>query len=417
MSKTVVINYPNMSQLGGIEKYLHNLARFLLNNNVRVIWLLYKERLIAESYKNFFESPNLEIKSIQTNGYHWFKTEEIVFNKNESVTILSFGPFEMIKSEFLANKYKDNVKKIVPYFLLPDTTGSQYFPETIFKGKLHNVFYKHLNFNIRRWLDNNQIYFFSKSHIKSLEKHYSVSVDNPNEKLLKRISEPKPLDFESLVKRSKKETFTIISIGRLDFPHKGYILGLVKAFARLKKIYPQIQLRIIGDGADKHRLEKQIEELSDEIKKDIFLLGYIDHDNLHEYFKDSHLNIGVAGATGDGARNGVLTLVARNYSEECEVYGFLPDAVEMTTSLAEGYSVDSFIEQALQMSPDEYTQRCIDAYNNHRMLIDVCPMQLIEATDKQSNVSFNVYEIKIMRLLNYLYKLAVKIQLRIIRRD
>lgn len=106
-----------------------------------------------------------------------------------------------------------------------------------------------------------------------------------------------------------------------------------------------------------------------------------------------------------------------NYSEECEVYGFLPDAVEMTTSLAEGYSVDSFIEQALQMSPDEYTQRCIDAYNNHRMLIDVCPMQLIEATDKQSNVSFNVYEIKIMRLLNYLYKLAVKIQLRIIRRD
>ena len=91
----------------------------------------------------------------------------------------------------------------------------------------------------------------------------------------------------------------------------------------------------------------------------------------------------------------------------------MPDAVEMTTSLAEGYSVDSFIEQALQMSPDEYTLRCIDAYNNHHMLRDVCPMQLIEATDKQSNVSFNVYEIKIMRLLKINRKIlgihAVKI--------
>lgn len=113
---------------------------------------------------------------------------------------------------------------------------------------------------------------------------------------------------------------------------------------------------------------------------DIKLLGEASPDEISNYMKEAHLNISVAGAVGDGARNGVLSIPARNYCiGECEVYGYLPDSRLKSTSLEKGILVDDFIEEVILMSNEEYIQKCIDSYNTYA-LNDVDPLYVFAAS-------------------------------------
>jgi glycosyltransferase involved in cell wall biosynthesis len=63
--------------------------------------------------------------------------------------------------------------------------------------------------------------------------------------------------------------FIWMSIGRL-IPQKGYDI-LLQAFYELKKVYPNIQLRIIGEGSLKNELELLIKEL--QLEDEVILEG------------------------------------------------------------------------------------------------------------------------------------------------
>ena len=114
-----------------------------------------------------------------------------------------------------------------------------------------------------------------------------------------------------MIKKAKRECFNIVSISRFDFPHKGYLLGLIRAYGRLKEKYPQVALCIIGYGPGKPLVEKEIKRLNKKAQQDLSLLGEVDSADFPKVLKEMHLNISVAGSVGVGARNGVLSIPAR----------------------------------------------------------------------------------------------------------
>lgn len=54
MSYTLIINHTSMINVGGIEKYLFQLVKYLRDNNHRVIWLCDRPPRVANHLSQFF---------------------------------------------------------------------------------------------------------------------------------------------------------------------------------------------------------------------------------------------------------------------------------------------------------------------------------------------------------------------------
>ena len=166
---------------------------------------------------------------------------------------------------------------------------------------------------------------------------------------------PKFLE-EEIINRYEAKEFLIISIARISFPHKGYLIGLVENFAILKKKYPNVRLRIIGDGPDRQKLNEVINTLSLDVKNSIELVGSVFFSELENYCRDANLNISLAGGVLSASMYGVPTLVVRHSGSlfTCETYGFLPKSKDKTVCVDPGEPVLPFIEKVINMTKEQY---------------------------------------------------------------
>lgn len=377
--RTLIINYYHLAEIGGIEVYVHNLVDFMINNGVRVVWLQEEGSLIHDSFKKVLLDDRVEKIIVSSNLLLWFKHGNFTIASEDETVILSFRMMDKLKAEAILRKYKNyNIKSI---YAIPDTVGTSYYVESVFSGCLRKFVFKVCSTLYSQWQKNGHLVFFAPKQIDVLEQKYNITVRDGYSKLLPSLRPFPPLDFAELKRRSKRKSFNIITLGRLDFPHKEYILGLVKAFYRLKKKYSQLTLTIIGDGHSRDVLEREISLYEEFVRKDIHLLGTIARDDLQPFFRDSHLNISVAAGVAIGASYGVVSIPAKNYcTGECEVYGFLPDSKLMTVSTCAGELVDSYIEKVVNMSDAEYYELAIASYDTFNRGRDVNPWFLFEKT-------------------------------------
>jgi glycosyltransferase involved in cell wall biosynthesis len=111
--------------------------------------------------------------------------------------------------------------------------------------------------------------------VKVISNSYSISVlngvalgiDSNRIKVIYRGRDTRYYKAWNQPERNGK--FIWMSIGRL-IPQKGYDI-LLQAFYELKKVYPNIQLRIIGEGSLKNELELLIKEL--QLEDEVILEG------------------------------------------------------------------------------------------------------------------------------------------------
>lgn len=405
--RTIIINYLDMSNLGGIEKCIFKLAIYANNHDIRFIWMHEKTLNIAKSFKSVLLGPKVERISVWSRDIHWFKHEKIQFHEGEKAIIVSFDPIGMARAEqfIIENPQVD----IIPIYAIPDVTGNGYYLERFFNGYLYSLIKKRLNNIFVKWENAGQLRFFAKSQITALERNYNIKISNGVDKVIKPVEAPPKLDLILLEKRVLRNPFSIITVSRFDFPYKGYILGLVRAYGRLKKKYDNIKLDIIGYGLGERELREVINQLPEEVKSGITLHGEVSPIQINKYFEKASLNIGVSGAVFDGAKNGVLSIIARNwYQEECEVYGFLSkENRHMTTASSEGTIVDSLIEDVINMSDDEYKKLCLESYNVCNN--DADPLYLWHTDAKSGNQSFSKLDLLFMKLLSYLSKIVARI--------
>lgn len=363
MKRTFIVNYPIMISIGGIEKYLYYLMKYMLNHGVRVIWMQNIRFQTGKMYDDVIKDPRLEIVKVNSNLLFWFKHEKLNLSKDEEIVIFSCTTMAKLKADTIVRRFSDlNIKSI---YGIPDTKGDAYYLEAIFCNPLKFIVYRCMRTVFEEWENNNHLCFYARKQIDALENNYHVHISNKDTKLLKYV-EPLPLlNYDELEKRIKRCNFTIITIGRFDFPHKQYILGLIRAYGRLKEKYPQIRLDIVGDGPHRFKVIQEIEKLNSNIQKDIKLLGSVSPEVLPACIKHAHLNISVAGGVSVGAINGIMSIPARNYcEEECEVYGYLPEYLDYSVSTSPGNLVDTYIERVINMSDFEYKKACIESYES-----------------------------------------------------
>ena len=212
----------------------------------------------------------------------------------------------------------------------------------------------------------NSIRYFSNRGLEAMEKNYSYKEAN-DDIMVPSVAPQYIFDEENARNLYRREYFNVFTISRFDFPHKGYVIGLIKAYGKLKEKYPQIRLTIVGYGAGLDRVKETIASLSEEAQKDVYLCGQCAPTELDGYYRDANINVSLAGCFTQGAKRGTLSIPTRHYCYDCETYGFLPKSKDYAVSELPGKPVEPFIEQVINMSEDEYVAYCkasYDAYNS-----------------------------------------------------
>ena len=365
MRKILIVNYRNL-EVGGIENYIYDVTIAALKESYEIIWMCDVNPAVSPIYSDIFDTDRVKKIICNTHSYHWYAHESIDFRNVERIIVLSFDFFNHIKALDMLKKIKCN--NIYPIFLMPHFKGGLLFPETNFRflGKylkkvIGNLYIKFIN--------DDEMFFMSKDHPIALEKAYKIKVEDSNRIMAPEFHKRRPFNKNNILFNYRRKEFYIVSAGRLEFPHKGYLLGLIDVFQELLGKYNFIKLFIIGDGRDKQVLLDKLEKLPTNIKKNIFYKKSLSFEELLDFYEQCNLSIAVAGCASAGAKIGLLTLPARHYTEKCEVYGFIPESKEMTTSEKPGKPAKDFIEYVINMNENEYLEKSKASYDCYNYIV------------------------------------------------
>lgn len=130
---------------------------------------------------------------------------------------------------------------------------------------------------------------------------------------------------------SSLKTKRIVSVGRLS-PEKGYI-DLLKVFSVIANKYPAWHLDIIGDGVEKERLEKFIN--NHELNERVTLHGFQNKDYIDKILHDSSIYV----MTSYTESFGIVLLEAMSHGLPCIAFDSAEGARELINSGMNGYLI------------------------------------------------------------------------------
>lgn len=380
---TLIMQFPNMS-IGGIQQNFAELMRHASNTGHRVIWLYLKPMRIAEAYMDLLGC----VETVEySNRYSDSNlAPDLRISPNESIVWVTAHPSDMHRVLLFANTL--NCQEITPLYIVSNTKGRFNYIENYYWGPFKGAVHRYYKTIVNKWAEKGLIRYFDIRHFDTYSQIYGIEHSSPMDLVWKEMYVLPPIDLEALDKRVARKEFNIVTVTRFDFPHKRYLLGLIKDYAQLKRRYINIKLHIIGYGQDEMTVRNHIAHLPESARKDVILYGQKSESDIKYLMKNMHLNISVAACVGLGAKLGVLSIPARNFcGSECEVYGYLPGSRNMTVATEPGLRAIDFIEEVINMTDEEYRKKCLDSYNAYE-ISDVDPDYMLRQSANISDFSF-----------------------------
>ncbi len=358
-------------RIGGIEDHFSRMVKSTLDSGRRVIWLTTKSHEIASDYRVMGDA-RVE-KAYITRTIFGPVYPKIDANRTDDVFMITTDPCRYaISDTAYRNMQCHSFNHIL---LLPHYTGPAYYPERAFRsGFMRDFWFRKMQQVAEVLVERDAIRACSEKQIAAYEDGYGVQVKEPKKKLLPRTWAIPDVDKEEILsrERARADRFEIVTCARFDFPHKGYLLGLIREFETLHAKFPQVWLTIVGYGAGEERVHEAIAALPEGARACVEVIGPLAPEELMSRYRGCQLNVGVAGALVQGALCGVPSLNMAHYTEECEGFGFLEDAGDVFPEDTPRRMADA-IESVITMSPSEYVTRSQGARRFAVSLVDDDP--------------------------------------------
>lgn len=409
--KTLIVNYAGLS-VGGIEKFIGRLMKYAVSQGHRVIWFTYQDAFKDALQRDVADNPEIE-KVFFASGRRKFWSKNPVFNldASEDVVMISFIPEDYVWAEEFRKKYKCNT--FYHHLILMNFFGWLTYPEDEFNNKLLSKMRASYSKKIAKKLDeNNCIRAFNEKQLVAFKERYDLQFEVSKDLCLKSFPFERGNLEEINAKKAqtRSDKFIITTCARFQFPHKGYLLGLLDVYAKLKEKYPFIKLIVVGDG-EKEVFFNKYNQLEDYVKNSIELKGQVLSDELVDIYMQSHMAIGLAGAITTAASCGIPSLVVRHDTLNCETYGFYQD-VDSVLKSDPGVDIIPYIEKVINFSNDDYIKIGVDAYSevNRRLVIN--PDYILKESNRSSELMFtriDFFKNKIWAFVSMLKKYIKKL--------
>lgn len=382
--KTLLVNYFGMST-GGIEKYIAQLMRYAAKEGHRVIWFTTDGIPAKAKQSGIVGNPGIEIVTFAGGRRKFFKkSPDLHLSENEDVVMISFVPEDYVWAEQFRFKYK--CKSFYHHLILMNFFGWLTYPEDEFKTKFLSKKRAKLSNKLAHQFDENQVIrAFADKQLAAYKDRYDLKYDISKDLILKSFPIEGVLSYDELMNLAKirNEEFRIVTCARFQFPHKGYLLGLLDDFSELRKKYDNVKLIIVGDG-EKETFYKKFDSLPDYVKESIEIKGTLLFEDLIELYRTCHLSVGLAGALSSSASIGLPSLLVRHDTLNCETYGFYQDN-ETTLKSDPGNDIIPYIEKVMECSNDEYMDFGLTGRAEYERRVTTDPDYILKETNTNSN--------------------------------
>lgn len=334
---------------GGIEKSIVALANLLAKDyevEIACTYHLYDkpafnmDRRVRVKYLTDHVAPN---KDDFKNALHKKNPISILREGFKSIGILRLRRNTM--KRYIQNCHSDIIISTRDIF---DDWLGKYAPKGVLKiGWEHNHF--HGNFKYAKKL----IRYASKLNYfvlvsNELKEYYGSELKNTN---CKCVYIPNIIDklpkYPSHLNKKK-----LVSVGRLS-EEKGF-MDLLQVYHGLTTLYPDWKLDIIGDGAERPKLEEYIR--ANKLTKNVTLHGFRNKDYIDEILHSSSIYL----MTSHTESFGIVLIEAMSHGVPCIAYDSAEGARELIRNGENGYLVAN-------RNKDEYIHKIVELIENKEL--------------------------------------------------
>lgn len=358
--KVLVIDRASMG-MGGIESNYSNIMKYSVAQGYRVIWLTTHGHEQVSAFKEITDDPRVEKQYVLRSPFGPVYPK-LNWSPDDEVTVLT--------TDLLRYFISNAVFSLTPcaryshLLTVPHFKGFAIFPEKCFNAGLLRSYWQKKMAKGVGWLNqNNVLVGFSRIHLDAYENNYGIAISNKSDKLVPPVFSLEKPSKEEIASRSvlRKNRFNIVTCTRFDFPHKGYLLGLIKSFAKIHAEYPQTSLIIIGYGEGQNQVNEAIRSLPVDTRHCVELTGSLSQNELKKRMRRCHVNVGVAGSMLRGAECALPCIVMRHYTKSFEGYGLFED-VGKKMSDAPGADMSDVLCNLITCSDEEYITRSFASF-------------------------------------------------------
>lgn len=343
--------------VGGIETYYIRMFEWADKNGYRTVLALPEKCDFDASWSDTLKRLHVEVfyykESIKRSRLRNSLKEEIAFAPDEKAVIVTPTVKEYVLALYYSNKYAVKANCLLYIY--------DFIHIRVSRIKLVRMIYRQLLVN-RLW--DMGLIFMDEETCEYARELYREERKGRIIRLGKRFMEFEPEAVES---RYKQKEFVILSVCRMQFPAKGYVLGLMDTFSRLYQDYGNIRLIIIGNGPDYGCLRAKYDLLDTEVKEHINLLGTVPYDEVDRYMKTANVYVGMGTTLIDAANNGLIGIVASAYQEESYSFGFFHKDYRIVGGFKEETGGRSFqfyelLKEVYNASPEMYFTMSRETY-------------------------------------------------------
>lgn len=367
MKKYLIFSYSHDFIMGGIESYAIRMFNWAFNNGYNSILLLREDSKVHSNWKKVLDKNGVTLAffsgSVLNNRIYNSNKENIYLKSNYEYVFIAADIHCFIKGYNICKYFKISRKGNLLLYI--------FHPYSVFasRKKILNFPYGFLMKRIR----NSHLIFMDEETALSYKTAYKLDV---KKECVVRLGMEIPAFNSSYIQerfQNRREEINILTITRMDFPFKGYIMGLIDDYSKLKRYYSNLRLIIIGNGPNLGDVNNKIDQLPENVRNDISVIGEVPYEELKKYFQKCYLYVGMGTTLLDASLTGLVSVVANDYQMDNKTVGFFSDEYfnlggNTNVSGGSNFTFEMLMKQVLDWSEKEYYikgKHAYDVVNEH----------------------------------------------------
>lgn len=353
---TVIFN-DTLGEFGGSHTLMLRMCRWLREHDIAVF--IFCITASNTEIVNAMQEIGVSIKVIGNYELKLLNKElKNVINSDSEIKIVNFTFEKWLNIETLKKIYGYRVQNLI-YDIHPAIFfKGEGLPFAFLRRHAKNEFRK----IILRAHDNNMIISMEETNIKSVRKYYDYKEEyNPLVLALPMIC--KRNENCNDIIRKGFDSNLIMTATRADFPFKGYLMGLVDDFVALKQKQSELKLLIVAAGHDLPKLTEKIQNLDENVKKDILIQGWVSYPELIELIKQCKIFVGMGTTILDAAlQYKIVVSSAFNTLEHKSCGLFSDNPFTLGPIESECLPAIKYLDEVCNYSFDDYYLKCMQSF-------------------------------------------------------
>jgi hypothetical protein len=208
-------------------------------------------------------------------------------------------------------------------------------------------------------LRNRAIVFMDNISVKETEESLNIYIDKS---LIYYLPiEIKPYHNNYWQGLERHNPFAIGTMCRMEFPFKGYVLGLIDVFGLLCDKY-NICLYIVGDGPNVAQLKEKLDTIPEIVRNRIEYKKSVDYTKIDSFYCQCDLVLGMGTMLLDAANNNVLAMPVSGYCNELKVSTVFSENIEKLFRVGKECDFEEKLKELLSLSQGDYNALIKDQY-------------------------------------------------------